>query len=157
MTGYWFLDTSDDSPSKEWKAPEQLLTFISNARKANKKLVYIGFGSIVVSDPEALTKLVSEAVEKSEVCAIVSKGWSARTSSEDDAKDVKDAQKEQEKHERDLMSDAIYTVDVSQPPCNPASGSECAIPVNTARLALRAYRCSLPSWRIRHNRRQSQR
>ena len=39
-----------------------------------------GFGSIVVSDPEAMTRCVVEAVADSGVCAILSKGWSDRGS-----------------------------------------------------------------------------
>ena len=37
--------------------------------------VYIGFGSIVVDDPNAMTKLIFEAVKKTGQRAIVSKGW----------------------------------------------------------------------------------
>jgi hypothetical protein len=37
--------------------------------------VYIGFGSIVVEDPNGMTKLIFEAVKKSGVRALVSKGW----------------------------------------------------------------------------------
>lgn len=37
--------------------------------------VYIGFGSIVVEDPNAMTKLIFEAVKKAGVRALVSKGW----------------------------------------------------------------------------------
>jgi len=37
--------------------------------------VYIGFGSIVVDDPDAMTKMIFEAVEKAGVRALVSKGW----------------------------------------------------------------------------------
>lgn len=37
--------------------------------------VYIGFGSIVVDDPDAMTKLIFEAVKKAGVRALVSKGW----------------------------------------------------------------------------------
>ena len=37
--------------------------------------VYIGFGSIVVDDPNAMTKLIFEAVKKSGQRALVSKGW----------------------------------------------------------------------------------
>ncbi|GMM44910.1 sterol 3-beta-glucosyltransferase [Pichia kluyveri] len=73
VTGYWFLDESDDyKPSKE------LSDFIANARKDNKKLVYIGFGSIVVSDPTELTKSVVEAVLSADVRCILNKGWSDR-------------------------------------------------------------------------------
>ncbi len=37
--------------------------------------VYIGFGSIVVNDPNAMTKLIFEAVKKTGQRALVSKGW----------------------------------------------------------------------------------
>lgn len=37
--------------------------------------IYIGFGSIVVDDPNAMTKLIFEAVKKSGQRALVSKGW----------------------------------------------------------------------------------
>lgn len=37
--------------------------------------VYIGFGSIVVDDPNAMTKMIFEAVKKAGVRALVSKGW----------------------------------------------------------------------------------
>jgi len=40
--------------------------------------VYIGFGSIVVSDPKTMTQTVIEAVLQSGVWAILSKGWSDR-------------------------------------------------------------------------------
>jgi hypothetical protein len=43
-----------------------------------KKVVYIGFGSIVVSDPRAMTRCVIDAVVQSGVYAILSKGWSDR-------------------------------------------------------------------------------
>ena len=76
VTGYWFLDEATD-----WTPPEELLSFIAQARKDNKKLVYIGFGSIVVSDPAALTKTVADSVVKADVRAILSKGWSDRLGS----------------------------------------------------------------------------
>lgn len=41
-------------------------------------MVYIGFGSIVVPDPQAMTRCVIQAVERSNVYAILSKGWSDR-------------------------------------------------------------------------------
>ena len=73
VTGYWFLD---EAPN--WTPPEDLLAFISTARADGKKLVYIGFGSIVVSDPAALTKAVVDSVLKADVRCILSKGWSDR-------------------------------------------------------------------------------
>jgi sterol 3beta-glucosyltransferase len=46
------------------------------------KPVYIGFGSIVVADPEEFTNIIIEAVKKSGVRAILSKGWSGRLKKE---------------------------------------------------------------------------
>ncbi|KIO16772.1 glycosyltransferase family 1 protein [Tulasnella calospora MUT 4182] len=78
VTGYWFLDDPDDSAEKKWTPPADLVSFIDTAHQLGKKVVYIGFGSIVVSDPEAMTRAVVEAVEQSGVYAILSKGWSDR-------------------------------------------------------------------------------
>jgi sterol 3beta-glucosyltransferase len=73
VTGYWFLDEASD-----WTPPTGLVDFIGKARADGKKLVYIGFGSIVVSDPAALTKTVVDSVLKADVRCILSKGWSDR-------------------------------------------------------------------------------
>lgn len=77
VTGYWFLDDAEVS-SKKWAAPPDLIEFLENARKESKKIVYIGFGSIVVSDPKAMTRCVIDAVVRGGVYAILSKGWSDR-------------------------------------------------------------------------------
>lgn len=73
VTGYWFLNEGTD-----WTPPRELSEFIQRARQDGKKIVYIGFGSIVVSDPAALTKTVVESVQKADVRCILSKGWSDR-------------------------------------------------------------------------------
>ena len=73
VTGYWFLDEAPD-----WTPPQELVDFIAKAHDDEKKIVYIGFGSIVVSDPAALTKTVVESVAKADVRCILSKGWSDR-------------------------------------------------------------------------------
>ncbi|EAU92646.2 UDP-glucose:sterol glycosyltransferase [Coprinopsis cinerea okayama7 len=77
ITGYWFLDDADVG-SKKWTPPDSLVEFIDNAHQSGKKVVYIGFGSIVVSDPRSMTKCVIDAVVQSGVHAILSKGWSDR-------------------------------------------------------------------------------
>ncbi|KAF9478691.1 glycosyltransferase family 1 protein [Pholiota conissans] len=77
VTGYWFLDDAEVSASR-WTPPLSLVQFIANARTNNGKIVYIGFGSIVVPDPKAMTQCVIEAVTRSGVYAILSKGWSDR-------------------------------------------------------------------------------
>ncbi|KAI0662529.1 hypothetical protein C8Q70DRAFT_909134 [Cubamyces menziesii] len=77
VTGYWFLNDADVS-SKKWEPPQELLDFMAEARQAKKKIVYIGFGSIVVPDPKAMTRCVIDAIVESGVYAILSKGWSDR-------------------------------------------------------------------------------
>lgn len=51
---------------------------MKKAREDGKKIVYIGFGSIVVPNPRVMTRNIIKAVVRSGVRAIVSKGWSAR-------------------------------------------------------------------------------
>ncbi|KAL6721088.1 Sterol 3-beta-glucosyltransferase [Lecanora helva] len=80
VTGYWFLDEASD-----WTPPQELTDFIAKARKDDKKIVYIGFGSIVVSDPAALTKTVVDSVLKADIRCILSKGWSDRLGNQDAA------------------------------------------------------------------------
>lgn len=75
--GYWFLNDADVSATK-WTPPPLLLQFIGDAHKKNVKVVYIGFGSIVVQDPKAMTRCIVESVIRSGVHAILSKGWSDR-------------------------------------------------------------------------------
>jgi len=79
LVGYWFLDGAAVG-ANTWSPPADLLRFIDSAHAIGKKVVYVGFGSIVVSDPEAMTKCVVEAIVKSGAYAILSKGWSDRLS-----------------------------------------------------------------------------
>ncbi|KAL3442571.1 sterol 3-beta-glucosyltransferase [Aspergillus insuetus] len=81
ITGYWFLNEGSD-----WTPPKELANFMKRARQDGKKIVYIGFGSIVVSDPAALTRTVIESVLKADVRCILSKGWSARLGDPSSAK-----------------------------------------------------------------------
>jgi sterol 3beta-glucosyltransferase len=84
VTGYWFLDESDT-----YTPPADLLAFIEKARSDGKKLVYVGFGSIVIDNPAALTQSVVDSVLKADVRCVLSKGWSDRL----EAKETKDASK----------------------------------------------------------------
>ncbi|KAF9901840.1 Sterol 3-beta-glucosyltransferase [Lobosporangium transversale] len=79
VTGYWFLD----NPDLSWTPPEDLVAFLN--AEPEKKPVYIGFGSMVVADPDGMTKAIIEAVVKSGVRAIISKGWSDRVTAQDGA------------------------------------------------------------------------
>ncbi|KAK0546158.1 hypothetical protein OC845_004725 [Tilletia horrida] len=74
ISGYWFLDTG----ASEWTPPEDLVAFIEKAKAEQKKIAYIGFGSITISDPAAVTQAIYSAVKSADIRAVVSKGWSAR-------------------------------------------------------------------------------
>ncbi|KAF9049628.1 glycosyltransferase family 1 protein [Hymenopellis radicata] len=80
VSGYWFLD----NPDLNWSPPETLVEWMDKARADNKPIVYIGFGSITVPHPNRVTSRIIKAVLKSDVRAIISKGWSARMSGNDD-------------------------------------------------------------------------
>ncbi|KAG2179075.1 hypothetical protein INT43_001925, partial [Umbelopsis isabellina] len=72
-TGYWFLD----NPQTNWQPDEKLLEFLNNEND-QRPIIYVGFGSIIVPDPDEITKVISESVLKAGVRAIISKGWSSR-------------------------------------------------------------------------------
>src|SRR6202162_6415124 len=55
VTGYWFLDATTD-----WEAPAELLAFLD----AGPAPVYVGFGSMNVSDPVAMARLIVEALRQ---------------------------------------------------------------------------------------------
>ncbi|KAG6008274.1 Sterol 3-beta-glucosyltransferase [Claviceps maximensis] len=80
VTGYWFLDEGS-----KYEPPQELSDFIKKARDDGKKLVYVGFGSIIVNDPVKMTQEVIDAVLSADVRCILSKGWSDRISTKDDA------------------------------------------------------------------------
>ncbi|KAI8373124.1 uncharacterized protein BYT42DRAFT_500835 [Radiomyces spectabilis] len=71
-TGYWFLD----SPQTGWEPSVALREFVE--AKDTRPIVYIGFGSIIVSDPQEMTRIIVESILLSNVRAIVSEGWSSR-------------------------------------------------------------------------------
>lgn len=66
ISGFYFL-----SLANSFTPEPDLAAFLA----AGPPPVYIGFGSIVVDDPNAMTKLIFEAVKKTGQRAIVSKGW----------------------------------------------------------------------------------
>ena len=66
VSGFYFLDlASNYTPEPDLKA------FLDSGPPP----VYIGFGSIVVDDPNAMTNMIFEAVRKTGQRALVSKGW----------------------------------------------------------------------------------
>ncbi|KAJ5569933.1 Sterol 3-beta-glucosyltransferase [Penicillium hispanicum] len=66
VCGFFFAEPSSYTP------PSELAEFL----QAGAPPVYIGFGSIVVDDPQRLIDTVLTAVARTGVRAIVSKGWS---------------------------------------------------------------------------------
>ncbi|KAF1992155.1 glycosyltransferase family 1 protein [Aulographum hederae CBS 113979] len=66
IAGFVFLELASS-----FKPPQDLVDFL----KAGPPPIYIGFGSIVVDDPDAFTKLIFSAVKAAGVRALVSKGW----------------------------------------------------------------------------------
>ncbi|KAL7782512.1 hypothetical protein V8C37DRAFT_397885, partial [Trichoderma ceciliae] len=67
VAGYSFLPLA-----KSYVPPPELTAFLDNGPTP----IYIGFGSIVVEDPEALSNLIFESVKIAGVRAIISRGWS---------------------------------------------------------------------------------
>jgi UDP:flavonoid glycosyltransferase YjiC (YdhE family) len=74
VTGFVFLDLASN-----FTPPDDLKEFLDNGEPP----VYIGFGSIVVDDPDQFTKLIFEAVKMAGVRALVSKGWGGFGSNSD--------------------------------------------------------------------------
>ncbi|KAF4624550.1 hypothetical protein G7Y89_g13620 [Cudoniella acicularis] len=66
ITGFSFL-----SQASNYDPPKDLVEYLD----AGPPPVYIGFGSIVVDDPDKLTKMIFGAVKRAGVRALVSKGW----------------------------------------------------------------------------------
>ncbi|MCJ1313310.1 hypothetical protein MMC25_006987 [Agyrium rufum] len=66
ISGFYFL-----SLASNYQPPADLAEFLADGPPP----VYIGFGSIVVDDPNAMTNLIFEAVRKTGQRALVSKGW----------------------------------------------------------------------------------
>ncbi|TEY85704.1 hypothetical protein BOTCAL_0013g00120 [Botryotinia calthae] len=66
ISGFYFL-----SLASSYTPEPDLAAFLADGPPP----VYIGFGSIVVDDPNAMTTLIFEAVKKTGVRALVSKGW----------------------------------------------------------------------------------
>lgn len=73
VAGFFYVDTS----TEDW-APPALLEFIARARRDNVPIIYVGFGSIVVPDPEGLTRNIIAAGAVANVRIVLGKGWSDR-------------------------------------------------------------------------------
>ncbi len=68
VTGYWFLDALEG-----WRPPAELSAFLD----AGPPPVYVGFGSMVTRDPQAATKLVVEALQRTGQRAVLLTGSGA--------------------------------------------------------------------------------
>ncbi|KAI9888442.1 MAG: hypothetical protein M1814_006921 [Vezdaea aestivalis] len=66
VSGFVYLELASS-----FKPPDDLVKFLD----AGPPPVYIGFGSIVVEDPNAMTNMIFDAIKKAGVRALVSKGW----------------------------------------------------------------------------------
>jgi len=66
VCGFFFRDMPNYKPTLE------ILEFLD----AGPPPIYIGFGSIVISNPEKMTEMLLQAIEGSNVRAIISRGWS---------------------------------------------------------------------------------
>ncbi len=66
VTGYWFLDASDD-----WTPPANLVEFLD----AGDPPVYIGFGSMGSRNPEEAGAIALEALERSGQRGVLASGW----------------------------------------------------------------------------------
>lgn len=67
ISGFYFLDLASN-----YKPPKELQDFLD----AGEPPIYIGFGSIVIDEPTKTTQMIFDAVKKSGVRCLLSKGWS---------------------------------------------------------------------------------
>jgi len=66
VCGFFFRKEPEYAPTPE----------LAGFLKSGQRPVYIGFGSIVVDDPRALSATIAAAVKEAGVRAVVSRGWS---------------------------------------------------------------------------------
>ena len=92
--GYWFLD----NPHPNWEPSKELVNFLSIEPK---KIIYIGFGSIVVPDPKAFGQVLIDAVKISGIRCIIAKGWIDRIPK-------KEKKKEKDKDQDDLTDKVLF-------------------------------------------------
>lgn len=79
ITGFSFLPLASS-----YTPPPDLTAFLEKGPTP----IYIGFGSIVIDDPKALTRLIFKAIKLAGVRVILSKGWGGLGSADDVPEDV---------------------------------------------------------------------
>lgn len=70
VTGYWFQE-----PDPTWEPPVELVTFL----KAGPPPVFVGFGSMPNSKPEATADMVVEALARTGQRGVLHSGWGGLT------------------------------------------------------------------------------
>ncbi|KAK3678878.1 hypothetical protein LTR78_001331 [Recurvomyces mirabilis] len=78
IAGFVFLDLASN-----FKPPKDLHDFLN----AGEPPIYVGFGSIVVDDPNALTEMIFKATKQAGIRALVNKGWGGFGTSNEDTPD----------------------------------------------------------------------
>ncbi len=68
MDGYWFLP-----PAPGWQPPSELIHFIESGPPP----IYIGFGSMITTQPQQTARICQEALAAAGLRAVVSSGWGA--------------------------------------------------------------------------------
>ncbi|KDN42537.1 hypothetical protein RSAG8_06680, partial [Rhizoctonia solani AG-8 WAC10335] len=66
VVGFYFLDLA-----KDYDPPADLVEFLGSGEPP----IYVGFGSIVLQDPQEMTRVVLEGIAQAGVRAIVSQAW----------------------------------------------------------------------------------
>lgn len=75
VDGYWWLDQPTG-----WRPPKELVDFLASGRPP----VFIGFGSMTPRDSARLAGIVSDAVRRAGVRAVVQAGWAGLQGTGDD-------------------------------------------------------------------------
>jgi sterol 3beta-glucosyltransferase len=66
IVGYCFLNLAED-----YKPPEDLVKWLASGTPP----IYIGFGSLPVGDPDGMTNIIVEALQKTNQRGLINQGW----------------------------------------------------------------------------------
>ncbi|MED6158498.1 hypothetical protein PIB30_033317 [Stylosanthes scabra] len=70
VVGFCFLDLASD-----YEPPVSLVEWLEEGEREGKKPIYIGFGSLPLEQPDKMTKIIIEALDKTGQRGIINKGW----------------------------------------------------------------------------------